>query len=116
MKVIAIDAGSLDFIVRATAEGRLPNFGRILDAGAVMHLATIHPTSAEAVWAAALTGKLPLKNGVRSAGIYHLAGGGDPLQLLPNYCFAYQLVRFGFLVERAPHVGDAPDARRCGAS
>lgn len=102
VNVIAIDGGSLDFIVRATAEGRLPNFGRVLDAGAVMRLATIHPTSAEAVWAAALTGKLPLKNGVRSAGIYHLATGGDALQLLPNYCFAYQLVRSGFLADE-PH-------------
>ena len=88
VNVIAIDAGSLDFIIRATAEDRLPNFGRILDSGAVMRLATIHPTSAEAVWAAALTGKLPLQNVVRSAGIYHLATGGDALQLLPNYCFA----------------------------
>jgi hypothetical protein len=101
VNVIGIDAGSLDFIVRATAEGRLPNFGRILDSGAVVRLATLHPTSAEAVWAAALTGKLPLKNGVRSAGIYHLAEGGDALELLPAYCFAYQLVRFGFLVDEA---------------
>ena len=65
--VIAIDAASLDLITRATAEGRLPNFGRILDAGAVRHLATLHPTSAEAVWAAVATGKLPQKNGVRSS-------------------------------------------------
>ncbi|MES1255844.1 MAG: alkaline phosphatase family protein [Acidobacteriota bacterium] len=100
--VIALDAASLEFIARATAEGRLPNFGRLLDAGAVVHLATIHPTSAEAVWAAAATGKLPLGNGVRSASIYHLAGGRDVLELLPDYCFANQLVRLGFLVEE-PH-------------
>ena len=97
--ILAIDAGSLDLIANAAAEGRLPNFGRILDAGAVMHLATLHPTSAEAVWAAVATGKLPQKNGVRSAGIYRLAGGGDPLQLLPEFCFANELVRFGFLSE-----------------
>ena len=30
---LAVDAGSLDFITRATAKGRLPNFGRILDGG-----------------------------------------------------------------------------------
>src|SRR5204863_243588 len=65
--VLAIDAGSLDLITGATAEGRLPNFGRILDAGAVRHLATLHPTSAEAVWAAVATGKLPQKNGVPAA-------------------------------------------------
>ena len=100
--VIAIDAASLDLITSATAEGRLPNFGRILDAGAVRHLATLHPTSAEAVWAAVATGKLPQKNGVRSSAIYQLAGGGGAMQLLPDYCFAHGLERFGFLVEQ-PH-------------
>jgi len=100
--VIAIDAGSLDLITGATAEGRLPNFGKILDAGAVRHLATLHPTSAEAVWAAVATGKLPQKNGVRSAGIYELAGGGGSVQLLPDYCFAHGLERLGFLIEH-PH-------------
>ena len=99
--VIALDGASLDFITGATAEGRLPNFGRILDAGAARHLATIHPTSPEAVWAAVATGKLPLKNGVRSAGIYQLKGGGGSIQLLPDYCFAHGLVRFGFLIEQS---------------
>ena len=98
--VIAIDGGSLDLITSAAAEGRLPNFGRILDAGAVRHLATLHPTSAEAVWAAVATGKLPQKNGVRSSAIYQLAGGGGAVQLLPDYCFAHGLERFGFLVEQ----------------
>ena len=97
--VIALDGGSLDLITSATAEGRLPNVGRILDAGAVRHLATLHPTSPEAVWAAVATGKLPQKNGVRSAAIYQVAGGGGDLQLLPDYCFAHGLERFGFLVE-----------------
>ena len=100
--VIAIDAASLDLITRAAAEGRLPNFGRILDAGAVRHLATLHPTSPEAVWAAVATGKLPQKNGVRSAAIYQITGGGDALQLLPVDCFAHGLQRFGFLIEH-PH-------------
>jgi predicted AlkP superfamily phosphohydrolase/phosphomutase len=100
--LIAIDAGSLDFITGAAAEGRLPNFGKILDVGAVRHLATIHPTSPEGVWAAVATGKLPQKNGVRSASIYQLSGGGGSIQLLPDYCFAHGLVRFGFLVEE-PH-------------
>jgi predicted AlkP superfamily phosphohydrolase/phosphomutase len=98
--VIAVDAASLDLITSATAEGRLPNFGRILDAGAVRHLATLHPTSAEAVWAAVATGKLPQKNGVRSSAIYQLAGGGGAVELLPDYCFAHGLERFGFLVEQ----------------
>jgi hypothetical protein len=100
--VIAVDAASLDLVTSATAEGRLPNFGRILDAGAVRRLATLHPTSAEAVWAAVATGKLPQKNGVRSSAVYQLAGGGGSMQLLPDYCFAHGLERFGFVVEQ-PH-------------
>jgi predicted AlkP superfamily phosphohydrolase/phosphomutase len=100
--MIAIDAASLDLITRAAAEGRMPNFGRILDAGAVRHLATVRPTSAEAVWAAVATGKLPQKNGVRSAAIYQLAGRGGSIQLLPDYCLAHGLERFGFVTEE-PH-------------
>ena len=108
--LIAIDAASLDLVTRAAAEGRLPNFGRILDAGAVRHLATLRPTSAEAVWAAAATGKLPQKNGVRSAAIYEIAGSADAIQLLPDYCFAYGLERFGLLVQR-PHTSATLRAR-----
>ena len=101
--IIAIDGGSLDFITSATAEGRLPNFGRLLDRGAVRHLATLHPTSAETVWAAVATGKLPQKNGIHSAGLYRFADRSTvALQLLPEYCFAHGLVRLGFLVEE-PH-------------
>jgi len=65
----------------------------------VRHLATLHPTSVEAVWAAVATGKLPQKNGVRSSAFYQLSGGST-VQLLPNYCFAHSLERFGFLVEQ----------------
>ena len=99
--IIALDAGSLEVITNATSEGRLPNFGRILDAGAVTHLATLRPTSAEAVWAAIATGKLPQKNGVRSAAVYRLANSPEdnPIQLLPDYCFATGLIRFGVLTE-----------------
>lgn len=98
--VVALDAGSLELITNLTTEGRLPNFGRILDGGAVTHLATLHPTSAEAVWAAIATGKLPQKNGVRSAAVYRLANRPDvAIQLLPDFCFANGLVRFGILTE-----------------
>jgi len=122
--ILAVDAASLEVITNATADGRLPNFGQLLDAGAVMHLATIHPTSADAVWAAAATGKLPQKNGVRSVGTYRLArlstrarhpgadgpDGREVLQLLPEYCYANALLRFGLLVEE-PHTSTAFRAR-----
>jgi hypothetical protein len=122
--ILAIDAASLELITNATADGRLPNFGRLLDAGAVMHLATLHPTSAEAVWAAAATGKLPQKNGVRSLGTYRLARtstvlgrprtaaarGGETVQLMPEYCYANALMRFGLFVEE-PHTSATFRAR-----
>ena len=99
VEVLAIDGASLDFIARATAEGRLPNFGRILDSGAAVGLATLHPTSAEAVWSAVATGKLPQKNGVRSAAVYRTAAGDDPIRLLPDFCYSAGLMRFGVLAE-----------------
>jgi predicted AlkP superfamily phosphohydrolase/phosphomutase len=99
VEVLAVDGASLDFIARATAEGRLPNFGRILDSGAAMGLATLHPTSAEAVWSAVATGKLPQKNGVRSAAVYRTATGDDPIRLLPDFCYSAGLMRFGVLAE-----------------
>ncbi|HEX4345937.1 MAG TPA: alkaline phosphatase family protein [Vicinamibacterales bacterium] len=99
LTMLAVDAGSFEVIANATAEGRLPNFGRMLDSGAAMHLATIHPTSAEAVWAAVATGKLPQKNGVRAAGTYRIVSGGDAVQVLPEFCFATSLVRLGFLAD-----------------
>jgi hypothetical protein len=108
--LIAIDGGSLDLVTHATAEGRLPNFGRILDAGAVMHLATLHPTSAQAVWAAVATGKLPQKNGVRSANIYRPTGSDEPIRLLPDFCFASRLVRSGLLADE-PHTAATLRAR-----
>jgi hypothetical protein len=101
VEVIALDAGSFDLITSATAEGRLPNFGRVLDAGAVTHLATLHPTSPEAVWAAFATGKLPQKNGIRSSAVYRVPGRPDdpPIELLPDFCFATGLLRYGALTE-----------------
>ena len=49
-------------------------------------------------------------NGVRSAAIYQVAEGGGSLQLLPDYCFAHGLERFGFLVEQ-PHTSATFRAR-----
>jgi hypothetical protein len=100
--VFALDGGSLRLVTNAAAEGRLPNFGRLLDAGAVMHLATLHPASAETVWTAAATGKLPQKNGVRSAAVQEVGRAADAISLLPAYCFSSRMLRLGFVSEE-PH-------------
>src|SRR5262245_4824129 len=96
VRLLMFDGASLEVIFSAVAAGRLPNIGRIVDKGAVLHLATLRPTQAEPVWSAIATGRYPMYNGVRSAVVYR-APGGTPIQLLPDYCFAQALVSFGFL-------------------
>ena len=106
VRMLLLDGASLDVIAPAVAEGRLPNFGRIFDGGSVMHLATMRPTQAETVWSAVATGRGPMQNGVRSSASYRALGMTPAISLLPDYCFAQALVRFGFLWEE-PHA--APD-------
>ena len=108
--LVMLDGASLDVISPAVAEGRLPNFGRIFDGGSVMHLATLRPTQAETVWSAAATGRVPMQNGVRSSASYRVLGVSPAITLLPDYCFAQALVRFGFLWEE-PHTADDLTAR-----
>lgn len=108
--LLGIDGASLDFIMLAVAQGRLPNFGRILDDGATMHLATLSPTQAEPVWTAVATGRLPMASGIRSSARYAVWAGGPTIDLLPDYCFARALVRFGFLHDE-PHTPDSLRAR-----
>ena len=103
--MLMFDGASLDFIFEEVAAGRLPNMGRILEQGAVAHLATLRPTQAEPVWSAVATGRYPIYNGVRSAAIYR-AFGGTPIQLLPDYCFAQALVTFGFFGQETQTAAD----------
>jgi len=100
--MILLDGASLSLVRERVAAGQLPNFGRILDRGAVMDLATLKPTQAEPVWAAAATGKYPSKNGVRSNAVFRTEPGeDDPVDLLPDYCFAYGLIQQGYVIEGA---------------
>lgn len=108
--LLMLDGASLDVIAPAVAEGRLPNFGRMLDGGAVTHVATLRPTQAEPVWAAVATGRPPMETGVRSSASYRVLGVTPIISLLPDYCFAQALVRFGFLWEE-PHTAEDLAAR-----
>jgi predicted AlkP superfamily phosphohydrolase/phosphomutase len=108
--MILLDGASLEVIAPNTAGGRFPNFGRLLDGGAVMHLATLRPTQPAPVWTAIATGKLPYKTSVYSAGRYVVPGSDQPLDLLPDFCFAQALVRLG-LIEEEGRASDAVRAR-----
>jgi hypothetical protein len=95
--LIMLDGATLDYVWPRAAEGRLPNFARLLDDGASMDLATIRPTQPDPVWAAVATGMYPAKNGVRSAASYFALGDGRPVDLLPDYCFSHTLVQLGIV-------------------
>jgi len=95
--LLLFEGASVDFIAPAAADGRLPNFRRLLDTGAFMHMATTRPTQPSPVWTAAATGKLPAANGIRSAATYWPISSSDGLEMLPDSCFSHALVRFGFL-------------------
>ena len=108
--LLMLDGASLDVIAPAVAEGRLPNFGRIVDGGSVTHLATLRPTQAEPVWSAVATGRAPMQTGVRSSASYRVLGVTPVISLLPDFCFAQALVRAGFLWEE-PHTAEDLTAR-----
>ena len=97
--MLLLDGASLDYLSLATAEGRMPNFGRMLDSGAAMHLATLRPTQPEPVWATVATGKYPPRHGVISTSTYAFGTDVVHLELLPDHCFAQALVYLGFLDE-----------------
>jgi len=98
VRMMLIDGASKGFILQRVASGQLPNFGTLLDRGARLDLATLRPTQVEPVWSAAATGKYPPKNGVRSDYVYRVdPGETEPVNLLPDYCFAQALLYQGFV-------------------
>jgi hypothetical protein len=100
--LLCLDGASLDVISPAVAAGRLPNFGRLLDRGASMHLATTRPTQPEPVWASAMTGMWPSHHGVRGTAKYRPFNGDVAVDVLPDYLFSQALIRLGLLIEE-PH-------------
>ena len=98
VRLLLIDGASLGFVRHRVAAGLLPNFGKLLDRGASIDLATLRPTQVEPVWSAAATGKYPTANGIRSQAQYRVgAETADQIDLLPDYCFAYALPYEGFV-------------------
>jgi predicted AlkP superfamily phosphohydrolase/phosphomutase len=97
--MILLDGASSDYVWPRAAEGRLPNFARMLDHGASMALATTRPAQPDPVWVAVATGMYPSKNGVRSASSYFTRFGTRSIDLLPDHCFSHALVHWGFVRE-----------------
>jgi predicted AlkP superfamily phosphohydrolase/phosphomutase len=108
--LLMLDGASLAHIWPRAAEGRLPNFSRILDGGAAMDLATIRPTQPDPVWTAVATGMYPAASGVRSAARYYARGDQRGIDLLPDHTLSHALVHLGF-VRNAPLTSGAWGAR-----
>ncbi len=101
--LILLDGASLNYVTHRVAAGLLPNFGKILDGGAVVKLATLKPTQPEPIWAAAATGKYPPKSGVRSSSIYRARQtDADSANLLPDYMFSQGLLDLGAIIQETP--------------
>ena len=97
VRAALLDGASLGFIRQRVAAGQLPNFGRLLDRGATIDLATLKPTQAEPVWAAAATGQVPAEDTAcdRTRCTGCSADEPSPVDLLPDYCFALCAHRSG---------------------
>ncbi|HXG54931.1 MAG TPA: alkaline phosphatase family protein [Vicinamibacterales bacterium] len=108
--LIALDGASLAYILPRAAEGRLPNFSRVIEGGAGIDLASIRPTQPDPVWATVATGIYPSHSGVRSAARYYATRDGRGIDLLPDYCLSHALVHFGF-VRDAPRLSAEWEAR-----
>lgn len=108
--VLMLDGASLAHIWPRAAEGRLPNFSRLLDGGAAMDLATIRPTQPDPVWTAVATGIYPAGNGVRSAARYYARGDERGINLLADHSLSHALAHLGF-VKDAPLTSAAWGAR-----
>ena len=108
--LVALDGGSLAYIVPKAAEGHLPNFSRIIDGGAAIDLATIRPTQPDPVWSTVATGIYPSRSGVRSAARFYAINDDRGIDLLPDYCLSHALVHLGF-VRDAPRASAEWEAR-----
>jgi predicted AlkP superfamily phosphohydrolase/phosphomutase len=95
--MLMLDGASLDYVWPRVPEGRLPNFAKLLESGAVMDLATIRPTQPDPVWAAIATGLYPSHNGVRSAADYFARNDDRALDLVPDRTLAHAMVHLGFV-------------------
>ncbi len=66
LTIIGIEAASMSYVLPAVAEGKLPNFARLIEGGASGAIRTLYPTESLAVWTSLATGKLPRQHGLKA--------------------------------------------------
>lgn len=98
--LVGIEGASMSYVLRAVAEGKLPNFARLIESGASGALRTLYPTESLAVWTTIATGKLPRQHGLKGFYRYRFPGVETHFSLRPRGLDFRTLDRLG-LVERS---------------
>jgi len=84
LTLIGIEGASMSYVLRAVAEGKLPNFARLIESGASGPLRTLYPTESLAVWTSIATGKLPRQHGLKGFYRYRFPGVATHFSLRPR--------------------------------
>lgn len=97
LTIIGIEAASMSYVLPAVAEGRLPNFARLIESGASGAMRTLHPTESLAVWNSIATGKFPRQHGLKGFYRYRFPYVRIPFSLPPRGIDFPALDRLGAL-------------------
>ncbi len=95
--ILGMEGASMSYVLPAVAEGKLPNFARLIDNGAAGSLRTLYPTDSLAVWTSMATGKLPRDHGLKGFYRYRFPGVATPVTLVPRGTDFPTLDRLGLL-------------------
>ncbi|HSF18488.1 MAG TPA: alkaline phosphatase family protein [Vicinamibacteria bacterium] len=95
--LIGFEGASLSYVLPAVAEGKLPNFARLIEGGASGALRTLYPTESLAVWTSVATGKLPRQHGLKGFYRYRFPSVETPFSLRPRWLDFRSLDRLGIV-------------------
>jgi predicted AlkP superfamily phosphohydrolase/phosphomutase len=101
LTIIGIEGASMSYVLPAIAEGKLPNFARLIEGGASGALRTLKPTESLAVWTSIATGKLPRQHGLHGFYRYRFFGEQPPFSLLPHGVYFRGLEHTGMIKRSA---------------
>ncbi|MGH9332639.1 MAG: alkaline phosphatase family protein, partial [Vicinamibacteria bacterium] len=95
--LIGIEGASMSYVLDAVAEGKLPNFARLIESGASGPLRTLYPTESLAIWTSIATGKLPRQHGLKGFYRYRFPFVDTHFALRPRGLDFRTLDRLGLL-------------------
>jgi predicted AlkP superfamily phosphohydrolase/phosphomutase len=100
LTIIGIEGASMSYVLPAVAEGKLPNFARLIEGGASGAMRTLYPNESLAVWTSMATGKLPRQHGLKGFYRYRFPAVEPPFNLRPRGLDFRTLERLG-MVDRS---------------